>query len=140
MITIGNTPCTPRKFPSSDNSAVNRQSAVLSAGIVPCALSSPTAIGRSSPGLSFLMSAGARLIVIFSARRSMFEFLIAVRTRSFDSRTEAFGSPTMSKLGMPFELSTSTEMIKPSTPSVAAPYIFANNLPPHPLTSNAFSI
>ena len=65
------------------------------------------------------------MIVIFSARIRSDEFFIAVRTRSFDSRTAVDAKPTMSKAGIPLALSTSTEIISPSTPSVAAPNVLA---------------
>ena len=96
--------------------------------MVPCPDNKPTAIGRSRPELSFFIFAGAKFIVIFSARNKRPEFLIAVRTRSLDSRTEASGNPTMSKVGIPLLLSTSTEIIIPSTPSVVAPKVLANNV------------
>ena len=71
------------------------------------------------------MPAGARLTVTLSCCSIMPEFLIAVRTRSFASRTMAAGIPTMSKTGSPAETSTSTSIISPSTPNVVAPFDFA---------------
>ena len=55
------------------------------------------AMGRSKPEPSFLMSAGARLMVIVVGRNEKPEFLIAARTRSRLSRTAASGRPTVWK-------------------------------------------
>lgn len=55
---------------------------------------------------------------------------MAVRTRSFDSRTAVSGSPTMSKEGSPAAESTSTAMMSPSTPIVVPPNDLANNRNP----------
>ena len=56
------------------------------------------AMGRSKPEPSFLMSAGARLMVMRVGGRSKPEFLMAERTRSRDSRTAASGRPTVEKV------------------------------------------
>ena len=53
------------------------------------------AMGRSKPEPSFLMSAGARLMVMRVGGMSKPEFLMAERTRSRDSRTAASGRPTV---------------------------------------------
>ena len=76
------------------------------------------------------MPAGARFIVTFSCRSWMPELRMAVRTRSFDSRTAVSGSPTMSKAGSPAAESTSTAMMRPSTPIVVPPNDLANNRSP----------
>lgn len=55
---------------------------------------------------------------------------MAVRTRSFDSRTAVSGSPTISKAGSPAAESTSTAMMSPSTPIVVPPNDLANNRNP----------
>ena len=116
----------------------------FSKSTLPCDAKSPTAIGKSSPALAFLISAGARLTVTFSGRVRRPEFFIAVLTLSFDSRTEAAGSPTISKLGIPLALSTSTVIIKPSTPCVVAPKVLEYKIIPpfqkSEVTSKAFSI
>src|SRR5713101_5751308 len=67
----------------------------------------PSAIGRSKLGPSFLMSAGARLIVV-RLRDHLYALLaIAVRTRSLLSFTAAAGRPTMTIFGSPAPALTS---------------------------------
>ena len=68
----------------------------------------PIAIGRSREGPSFLISAGAKLTVMRRIGKSKPEFLIAARTRSRLSLTEASGKPTISKAANPAPTSTST--------------------------------
>ena len=70
----------------------------------------PSAMGRSYQGPSFLMSAGARLIVICATGKGKPLLRRAVRTRSRDSRTAASGRPTTSTMGRPSRTSTSTRM------------------------------
>ena len=55
----------------------------------------PMAMGRSKPEPSFLMSAGARLMVMRVGGMSKPELRMAERTRSRDSRTAASGRPTV---------------------------------------------
>ncbi|MNS95358.1 hypothetical protein D3C72_1296140 [compost metagenome] len=68
----------------------------------------PMAIGRSKTGPSFLMSAGAMLMVMRRGANSKAELRTAERTRSFDSLTAESGSPTIAHDGTPFAMSTST--------------------------------
>ena len=121
FIVIGKIPGIPFSVPSRDNSAANKVFSSDSTGIKPCAANNPTAIERSSPAPSFRKSAGARLTVIFCCFKKMPVFFIAVLTRSLASLTAPVGKPTISNAGIPFDASTSTSMIMPSTPKVAAP-------------------
>ena len=68
----------------------------------------PIAIGRSNKVPIFLISAGAKFIIILPSGNSNPEFIIAALTLSFASRTDASASPTIAKLGKPFVISTST--------------------------------
>ena len=95
----------------------------------------PTAIGRSKDGPSFFVSAGARLMVIRFAGKANPEFFMAVRTLSFDSLTAEPGSPTISKHGKPFEMSTSTWTVYPSIP-FTAPLNILDSIKDHSLSIN----
>jgi len=79
----------------------------------------PMAMGRSKPEPSFLMSAGARLMVMRVGGMSKPELRMAERTRSRDSRTAASGRPTVLNSlfsRMTPEKSTSTSMMWASMP------------------------
>jgi hypothetical protein len=62
----------------------------------------PSAIGKSKPLPSFLMSAGARLTVILLSGNGNSEFLIAAETLSRDSLTAESGRPTIKNMGTAF--------------------------------------
>ena len=127
-ITIGSMPVTGLSSPSSDISAAKRHLSSLSCETKPYAASRPAAMGRSSPELSLRIFAGARFIVTFDCFSLKPEFFTAVLTRSLDSFTAVSRSPTISKLGSPYDTSTSTSTSIPSTPSVTAPLVLANNV------------
>ena len=88
-------PRTGLSSPSSESSPIDTRLATHSGGICPDAASSARAMGRSNPLPSFGSSAGARFRVIRAVGHSKPEFRIAACTRSFDSRTEASGRPTI---------------------------------------------
>ena len=121
----GSTPFTPRSFPSSPNSPTRIKSFNL--GIcTELALSMATAMARSRCAPSFFTSAGARLTVIIEMGNFFPLFFIAERTLSLDSFTAVSGSPTISNLGSPLLISTSTSMGHPSIPTSAKLLVFAN--------------
>ena len=70
-----------------------------------------SAIGRSKYAPSFFISAGARLTTILTFGILKPHFAIADLMRSFDSRTEASGSPTISRLGYPRPTDDSTFIV-----------------------------
>ena len=82
----------------------------------PLAIKTPIAIGKSKLEPSFLILAGARFIIILLLSVSNPEFFIAVLTLSFDSFILASGSPTISKQGIPFDISTSIFIKYPFKP------------------------
>src|SRR6266516_2706925 len=86
----------------------------------------PSAIGRSKDGPSFLMSAGARLIVVRPSGNLYPDVLSAVLTRSRDSRTAASGSPTITTTVSPHPENTSTSTTNASMPLTAAEHTLAN--------------
>src|SRR3989344_4661766 len=96
---MGKMPGTGLTRPSKDNSPTQRLVARKVVRRNPCAVSKPTAIGKSNSDPSLGISAGARLITGFVWGISKEVLTIAVRTRSFDSSTDLFGSPTILKLG-----------------------------------------
>ena len=75
------------------------------------------AIATSKAGPCFFMSAGAKLTVTEVLGKEKPEFLIAARTRSLASLTEASGRPTIVNLGRPGETSASTFTGKADRPN-----------------------
>src|SRR6478609_8093199 len=89
------------------------------------------AIGRSKPEPSFLMSAGARLMVICVIGTSKPQFRSAARIRCRLSRTAASGKPTVWKFSswlLVGLISTSTSMILASIPKTAALWVLKSML------------
>ena len=79
------------------------------------------AMAKSKEDPSLRIWAGARLTTILFIGNSNPPFLIADRTLSFASFTEVAGNPTMSKLGRPGLISTSTVTTYPSIPLTHTP-------------------
>ena len=119
--TIGSTPRTGRSSPESDSSPMNVQAERSHPrGSPPLTARMLTRIARSNADPSFLIFAGARLIVSSMAGKRMPLFSQALRTRSFASLTAASGSPTSSKFGRRSNPLHSTVTSYPSTPSTPA--------------------
>ena len=117
---IGRAPLIGRISPVRASSPMTKQRSSRGNSARSAAATIPTAIGRSKLGPSFLISAGARLIVVRSRgqRKPLFE--IAVVTRSLLSRTAASGRPTTMTTGLPEPVLTSTSTWMASTPCSAA--------------------
>ena len=101
---IGSPPRTERSLPSRASSPRRIVSANKSCLTIPSDASMPTAIGKSKELPSFLISAGARLIVIRVRGKAYPQFLIAASTLSRDSLTALSGSPTIVNAGTCFSL------------------------------------
>src|SRR5262245_55141363 len=86
----------------------------------------PTAMGKSKLGPSLRTSAGARLMVVRPIGNLKPELVIAVLTRSCDSRTAASGNPTITTLVSPQPELTSTSTGYASIPLTAAEHTLAN--------------
>src|SRR3989304_8571471 len=99
IIAIGKTPLIVLNLPSNDNSPINNVLLDMSSEIEICleVNKSPKAIGKSKAGPSFLISAGAKLIVVLLEGVETPEFFNAARTLSFDSSTALSGSSTILK-------------------------------------------
>src|SRR4029453_19282541 len=80
----------------------------------------PSAIGTSKAAPALRTSAGARFTVMRWGGNSNPEFRMALRTRSRLSRTLVSGRPTIVKIGMPNDTSTSTWTAHASMPYRAA--------------------
>lgn len=80
-------PLTGRREPSKANSPKKIKLSTQWEGRASCAARIPKAMAKSKEGPSFLMSAGARLIVTRSGGKERPLFLIADRTLSLDSFT-----------------------------------------------------
>ena len=110
---------------------------MLSASITPIAVKIATAIGRSKPVPVFLIFAGDRFTVIRLAGKTMPTLCSAVLTRSFASLTSEVRFPTISKTGIPVEISTSTctgiALIPSKTAVLTVLYIYT----PIPIGVNA---
>ena len=106
--TIGSTPRTGRRAPSSESSPTSHTDAASAAVTRPAAISTPAAIARSSSAPSLRSSAGDRLtrMVLVSIRHPRWR--MAASTRSRASRTAGSGSPTTASCGVPARASTST--------------------------------
>lgn len=91
--------------PSSPSSPMNMSLGV--SGIWPVAWSIAMAIGRSSRGPCFLISAGERLIVYWRGGNSNPECFSADLIRVLLSFTTVSARPTIISEGMPFVVSTS---------------------------------
>ena len=115
---MGSTPRTGCSAPLSESSPTNATSLSAAPGISRLQASSPTAMGRSKLGPSFLRSAGARLTVMRSSGILYPLFKMAAFTRSRDSRTVVSGRPTISKAGMPKLTFTSARTGKLSMPAM----------------------
>ena len=79
----------------------------------------PTAIGRSNEDPSFLMSAGARFMVILRRGNSKPQLRMAAAIRSRLSLMALSGSPTMENPGRLFSRWVSTSTRNAFTPYVA---------------------
>src|ERR1039458_5332599 len=106
--------------PSSESSPRITRSAIWRRWTLPCAASTPRAIGKSNAAPALRTSAGARLTTIRWAGNSKPELRMALLTRSRLSRTLASGRPTIVKPGKPNDTSTSTWTGQASTPKRAA--------------------
>ena len=73
-------------------------------------------MARSNPLPCFGKLAGERLTVTLVGGTANPELVIALRTRSFASPSEASGKPTRTMAGNPDAMSTSTSTIVPETP------------------------
>src|SRR3989304_7344875 len=123
---MGKIPEIRRNLPSNDNSPKNKFSCEFKkVGICSEAAKIPTAIAKSKAGPDFGKSAGAKFTVNRRSAILADEFLIAARTRSFDSSTALSGKPTILKAGKPEEISASTSIGKASSPTTDAAKIFA---------------
>ena len=130
--TIGSTPLTGLTVPSRLNSPIISVSCIALSFIIPFDTRIPTAIGRSKPVPSFLMSAGDILITIRCGASSMSEFFIAILTLSFASFTSEPRYPLISNVGRPHPTSVSTFTMHASMPHSAALVTLLNNNAPHP--------
>jgi hypothetical protein len=92
--TIGTTPGTRRNEPSRPSSPRKAHPATASGGSSPPATSSPTAMGRSSPGPPLRTPPGARLTVIRLVGKARPLDMSAARTLSRDSLQAVSGRPT----------------------------------------------
>lgn len=90
------------------------------------AINIPTAIGKSNIDPSFLVFAGDKLTMILLLKNSIWVFLIAVFTLSFDSFTLISGKPTIWKSGNPFDMSTCIDIRYPCNPCSAMLFVIAN--------------
>ena len=135
--TIGRIPLTGKISPFKFSSPASVQSFMLSASITPIAVKIATAIGRSKPVPVFLIFAGDRFTVIRLAGKIMPTLCSAVLTRSFASLTSEVRFPTISKTGIPVEISTSTctgiALIPSKTAVLTVLYIYT----PIPIGVNA---
>lgn len=113
---MGNTPRTRRTSPLNANSPTTQKVPKASAGIASVADNIPRAIGKSKLGPSFLMSAGARLMVVRPIGGAKPELIKAVQTRSLLSLTAVSGSPTTTTFGSPCPALTSISTGNASTP------------------------
>ncbi len=100
---------TPLSSPLKANSPINSWFARLVRGICSDAASIPSAIGKSKPLPVLGKLAGPRLTVILRHGNSNWLFIMALRTRSLLSFTAVSASPTIVKLGNPFDKWTSTD-------------------------------
>ena len=84
--------------------------------MIPYAVRIAAAMARSKPVPSFLRSAGDRLMVTFLGGSSTPRFRMAVRTRSWASRTSEARYPTKDQPGRPPLTSASTDTWVPHMP------------------------
>ena len=88
----------------------------------------PTAIGKSKEEPSFLIFAGDKFTTIFLLKNSIPAFFIAIFTLSFASFILVPGKPTISKVGIPLEISTWIDIKWPFKPSKVILFTFDNKL------------
>ena len=117
---MGRAPFTGRISPVSANSPATKHRSSRGSSALSAAATIPIAIGRSKLGPSFLMSAGARLIVVRSRGQRNALLAIAVVTRSLLSFTAVSGKPTTTIFGSPEPVFTSISTSRASTPWMAA--------------------
>ena len=89
------TPRTGLTLPSSPSSPINTEFSKTFGSVIPYAVSTATATGRSKAVPSLRISAGDRLMVIFLGVREKPEFFRAVLTRSSASFTSEARYPTI---------------------------------------------
>ena len=123
-MTMGSTPATGRRLPDSDSSPMKTVPTRDDAGTAPQAARTPTAIARSKWVPLLGRSAGASRIVTRNVAGHVSlgvgaELLIAIRTRSRASCSEASGRPTTDVPTVPCETATCTSMRCPSAPTSA---------------------
>lgn len=118
-MTEGRTELTGRRLPSSASSQRKMERSMKSSEKHSWHHRMPIAIGRSKLGHRFLMSAGARLIVMRVAGKLNQEFRMAVRTLSLLSWMAMSASQTMLKFGIQLLISTSTSIRCPSSQLMA---------------------
>ena len=112
---IGNAPFMGCKEPSKLNSPIITNSSSWSASICPDAAKIPIARGKSKLLPSFLISAGAMLIVIFLPGNFRLEFFSAASILFWLSFTALSGKPTKKNL-KPLSIFTSMVIVVASIP------------------------
>ena len=126
---MGKMPVTGLSEPSNASSPKNTVPSVFAVKRS-AAIRILTARGKSYCEPSFLMSAGARFIVILFTGKFIALFFIAARTLSLLSFTAASGKPTKSKDTMPLFMSVSTSTGTPSSPQSVKLVILESIFPP----------
>ena len=106
-------PLTGFKLPSRDNSPAKKRPLISSSRSCLARIKILIAMGKSREEPLLMRSAGARLMTILCLGKEKSEFIMALRTRSLDSRMVLSPIPTRLKLGRPLLVVPSTSISCP---------------------------